>query len=536
MAEDLEASKKRLRAYLNSSIQGPNTEAILEALATGACHLIDNVEAVNDSLYIATARGRYLDERLAGRDLARPENVGLSDEIFREIGIEVSNRKQVRDLMLNILRIMYGEEFTRATLDSTELETYALIDGDNLIIQYDDQDSLEIVFSASQFTNISAATAQEIADAITKEIRSLGRTGSAIAQDNGLGGFVRLISGTDGPSSTVKVLGGRAQNELKFSEIRPTSGLAATQWTIDLVAGGNVRLIWSGGPNPSMGKVGVGNYVNIFGSAFSPNNRGTFTITEVQSGLVNESYVEFVNPNAVGETQLQGTTEGILFYNSFRSTINAKNTFATVFQVSPSILEVFLPATTKVVRRDRVGAAHLHESGPSEVDSDGPYVYDISKSYLIGAEECNTGQTIDSNSSNIIQVDDSSDIPDDSGYLIFGFGTEKEEGPVPYNGRPSTNSLIIDPSYAFEQVHDANTNISLVSLNSPYDPETDGTDYAFYATDIVSGRIYAEELINLVAATGINVIITILYPDDEGLGKWGESSSEKTYIWGPDPS
>lgn len=538
MADDIEAAKKRLRAYLNPSIRGPNTDAIIEALAKGgACHLIDNVEAVNDSLYIVTAQGRYLDQRLADRDLTRPDNVGLSDETFREIGIEVSNRKQVRDLILQLLRIIYGEEFTRATLDSSEFETYALKDGDNLIIQYDDSDPLEIFFSAGQFTNINAATAQEVADAITREIRKLGRAGAAVARDNGLGGFVQLISETDGPSSTVRVLGGRAQNELKFEQIRPTSGVAATQWTIQTVAGGNVRLVWTGGPTPSIGKTQANDYVNIFGSGFDLNNQGTFTITDVQSGLVNEAYIEFVNPNAVNETVLQGTEDGVLFFSPVRSTVSRKTNYASLFQASPGLLEIFIPATTRVVRREREGAAHIQDGLPSTEGNEGPYVYDPTKGYTIAQPEANTINTVDSGSSNVIQVDDASEIPDESGFLVFGFGTSREEGPIPYISRPSTNTLIIDPSYSFQKIHPAGTNISLVAQNFAVQISKDGSDIPFYITDVVSGRIYAEELIDLVSATGINVAITILYPNDEGLGKWGDDeNSEKFYIWGSDPS
>jgi hypothetical protein len=96
--------------------------------------------------------------------------------------------------------------------------------------------------------------------------------------------------------------------------------------------------------------------------------------------------------------------------------------------------------------------------------------------------------------------------------------------------------LIIDPSYIFQKVHAIGTNISLVSQGYAYEPAKDGTDYQFYATDIVSGRIYAEELIALVSATGIRVVITILYPEDIGLGKWGDVvNSEKYQIWGDDP-
>lgn len=530
-----EEQKKRLRKYLNPSIQGDNVNSVLEALAVGPAHLIQNVEAVNDMLYIATASGKYLDQRMADRNLTRPENVGLSDDIFRQIGIEVSNRKQVRDLMNNILEIMYGEEFTRATISATQLEPYSLEDGDTLIMQFDDGESVEIAFSSSQFTNISSATAQEVADVITKNIRSLGRTGSAIAKDDGSGYYVMLMSNTTGPSSTVRVLGGKAQNILKFPAIRPTGGTSSTQWTLSLVAGGKVRATWTGGPNPFIGKVKKDDYVNIYGDAFDDANKGTFTITSIQGGIVGNAYVEYDNPNGVGETVLQGTDDGILFYQPKRSTLSSKFTYAAAYQTESRLLEIFMPATTKVVRRDRKGAAHIHESGSGDLNNTyGPYVYDESVPFLIGGEECNTTELVDANTDLIVQVDDSSDFPDDEGELIFGFGTSKQEGPVPYISRPSDQSLMINPSYRFENVHDSGTNISLVAQNFAYTVTKNGEDYPFYVTDIVSGRIYAEELIETVAATGINVVITILYPNDVGLGKWGTENSEKYQVWGGD--
>lgn len=532
--EELAQQKARLRSYLNPSIRGENTNAILEALATGAAHMIHNVEAVNDSLYIVKAQGRYLDSRLADRDITRPDAVGLPDEIFREIGIEVSNRKQVRDLLLNILRIMYGEEFTRATLISSIFEPYSLQDGDTLIIQYDDQEEVEVTFNTGQFASIAAATAQEVADAITKEIRRLGKKGAAVAKDDGIGGYVQIISETDGPSSSTSVHGGRAQNELKFEQIRPTSGQALTQWTLTLIAGSGVRATWTAGPDPSLGKVKQGDYVNIYGSAFNVNNRGTFTISKVQGGTVGNAYFEFENPNGVAQITTQGILDGMLFFNPVRTSIVSKTSYATLYQTESRLLEIFIPATTRVVRRDRAGSAHIWESGPSSEGSEGPYCFDTSKGYLISGEECNTTQEVNSNSNMIIQVDNSSDIPDAPGKLIFAFGTSSEEGPVPYIARPSTTTLIIDPSYRFENVHPIGTNISLVSLDHAYKPAQDGSDFQFYETDVISGRIYAEELIALVSATGINVVITILYPEDLGLGKYDTPNSEKFTVWGDD--
>lgn len=530
----IEKEKQRLRQYLNPAIRGKNTDAVLEALATGSSHLIKNVEAVTDMLYIVTAEGKYLDDLLAGRNLTRPDNVGLSDEIFRQIGIEVSTRKQTTDLIHEILRVVYGTEFLRATSISGELEPYNLEEGDTLKLSFDDQEPVEVSFKSTQFSNINFASAQEVADAITKEIRRLGRKGAAFARDDGNGGYVVLISETNGPSSTTTVLGGKAQNKLKFDTVRPTGGVAATQWTLVQQPNGNVRATWSGGPDPSIGMVKKGDYVNIYGSVFDPLNQGTFDVMEVSGGLVGEAYVEWFNSAGVSQTILQGSDESILFFKPERKTLSSKLNYAAAFQAENRLLEIFIPSTTKVVRRDRIGSAHLHDGGSSVIDGSGPYVYDTSKPYIIGQEECSTTQMVDSNLDMILEVDDASDIPDSQGFLVFGFGTSKEEGPVPYISRPSNQQIMINPSYVFKNKHEVGTNISLISQNFPYTVTTDGFDYPFYITDVVSGRIYAEELINLVAATGINVIITVLYPSDIGLARYGTEFSDKFWIWGED--
>jgi len=532
MSSDIEAAKKRLRQHLNPSVRGDNTDKVIDALASGPCHMIDSVEAVYDSAYVVTATGRYLDELLAGRGLSRPEKLALPDDIFREIGIEFTNRKQVRDVILSLLRIIYGEEYTRATSLATVAEPYSLSDGDNLLLQYDDGEVVEIFFDTSQFQNINTATSQEVADAIIRSLRSLGKTGSAVATDTGSDIFVELVSSTDGPASSVRVLGGSAQNILRFPEIRQTTGVIGTQWTVTVQPSGAVRFTWSGGASPSVGKVLVGDYVNILGAGFDEDNKGTFTITAVESGLINESYFEIENPFGVAEVVAQGTTSDVLFYNPKRSTINDKVSFATLFQTEARLLEIFIPATTKVVRRNRIGAAHIHDSGSSGDDL-GPYCFDETAPYQIGGEGGLTTVAVDASTYRVVNLDDSSSIPDQEGFLVFGFGTAKEEGPIKYTGRPSNNTVIIDPDYVFEYDHAVGTDVALIASNSSVDLEGDGADHPFYLTDIVAGRLYAEELIELTKAAGINTIVTILYPGDEGLGKWlAPEYSEKTEVWG----
>lgn len=676
---DQQEQYKRLRGYLNPAFKGPGVDAILNALASSSARYVNNLEAVHDQVYIASAEGRYLDQRLADFGLDRPTEVGLSDDVYRDIGISVVNRKQVRDLILKILGTIFGEDLTQASANSSAFEPYNLDDGDTLIVQFDGSDKISITFDNTQFVNISAATAQEVADAITRSIRAQGKTGRAFARDDGSGAFVVLTSDTQGPASSVAVFGGRAQNELLFPESRPTTAGASTQWTVTQEAGGNVRYTWSGGANPSIGRIRIGDYVNIYSSAFDEDNRGTFSIIDFQGGSVNDAYFEVENPNGVSEIVVQGTVDGVLFFKPSRLTLNSKTRYATLFQEETSLLEIFIPATTKVIRRDRKGAAHIHgpanivtetfNPGKNEItdisvpafafisdgqyflinsanddteyyvyfdttggnlvdpaivgktgirvnllgtasaidvavatanilngiadfivskpttatlrvnnsivgittnaangnvpgltvsvfqqgvdlsdtsssapnpdeglpDTEGPYIYDPTSNFVVSDIGALLTTEVGPDSSKVIVVDDASDFPDESGNLILGYGTSHQEGPIPYLARPSANSILISPAYNIQQEHPVGTDVALVAQLGPVQLSKDGSDFPFYLTNVVAGRIYAEELIKEVVATGINVVITVLYPGDEGIGKWSTENSEKVYVWGDDP-
>ena len=629
---------KRLRSYLNPFIKGPNTDAVLNALASSnAAYLINSAAAVNDQLYIITASGQYLDERLAQYGIARPAAVGLSDEVFRQIGIQVKNRKQVRDLINHLLDAIFGDQFVRANIASSMFEPYHLTDGDTLIFNLDDSQTATVIFKASEFNNIAAATAQEVADAISSSLSTQGLSGSAIAQNDGNGNYVRIFSTTIGPASSVTVEGGSAQNQLVFPTVVPAGGNMSTQWTLSIRPGGLIRYTWSGGADPNLGKVTDGNYVNIFGGGFTASsNEGSYTIVNVKGGAVNIAYFEVENPLGTSGIVTQGTDNAILFYNPSRQTILSQYSYAAIFQTSSRILQVFLPATTKVIRRSRIGSAHIHDpsnvqyvfnaqpntgdtfvitstttltagssfvigatvedtvanmvtalasvSGISaiaglsiETDGDpgnplltvwqddptltlvgtytgsasidpsgvlgdpiseqpnqpGPYAFDTTQPFTVSSIGTLLAQELDGTKPRVFQVKDATQFPDAQGYLIFGYGTATQEGPVPYISRPSDNTLLISPTYTLQNVFQPGTDISLVSSKSPPQISADGLDYPFYITDVVSGRTYAQDLINSVAATGITIVFTILYPNDIGLGKWGTIYTENPIVWGP---
>lgn len=527
--QELKDAEKLLRQFLNKSIQGPNTDAILAALSTGAADLIHNAQAVHDNMFIMTAEGRYLDRLLADRDLVRPGAVGLSDEDYRKLGVEVTTRKQVQDLIDKILDIVYGYEYSRAFISSEVIEPYQLEDGDVLSIKFDDANTFNILFQASQFTSISSASAREVADVITRSLRASGHDGFADVKNDGSGDYVVIVSPTIGSSSSISIIGGKAQNGLRFPAIRPTSQISGTQFTLTAGVGGVIRATWTAGPAPGLGKVKAGDYVNVYGSGFDFQNQGSFKVVKAVGGSVGNAYVEWANPAGISETVTLSAPEDLMFFYPKREFLTSKPTFAAAYQTQNKVLEVYLPALTRIVRRDRLDAGYLSD-GPimGAQEHVGNYIYDTQQNFSLGSIATVTSAVIDPSQNGIITVADATYFPDTNGFLMFGLGTDRQEGPVPYLGRPSANTLRISPAYRFRYNHAVGTDINSVNTNSPVVLSPTGLDYQTYITDMSVGRVYAQDLIDAVVATGITLIFTILYPGEEGLGGWlNETESGK---------
>ncbi len=633
---------ERLRAYLNPYIKGPNTQAVLNALATSSAYLVNSAQAVNDSLYVVTAQGNYLDLCLANYGIVRDPTIGLSDDIFRTIGIQVKNRKQVRDLINNILDAVFGDEFCKATSNAQTFEPYALEDGDQLIVNFDGSHTSTITFTTDQFTSIGAATAQEVANAISVGLSNLGVSGSAILNNDGNGNYVQLISDTIGASSSVTVLGGRVQNVLLFPSSVPSSGNFSTQWTISFTSGGNLKFTWTGGADPSIGDVEPMQYVNIFGGGFASSaNEGTFNVVAASGGAVGIAYFEVDNPTGSTGIVVQGTDTAVLFYNPIRETILSKSYYAAVYQTQANILQIFMPATTQVIERSRIGSAHLHgvteqpvaqfilpagssvpstgpaeyflmnnlgtsyefyiwlnvaggsntnpapagftgievtinssdsaaivaqkaaaaiatvypllvlsivdnvlnmanttlsttaDSGPSLPTTLGPYIFDTQQDFVVGGASTTLTEDVNGETNRVITVASSTGFPNSSGYIILGYGTENQEGPIPYIAVPSSGTILISPAYFIQQDHPSGSSVILVTQKAPITLPVDGSYYQPYLTDTASGRVYAQNLIDTITAAGVTVIYTILYPNDIGLAKWGTPYSEVVYVYGP---
>ncbi len=718
----------KLRAWLTPYLKGPNVNAVLNSLATSSAYLVNSVQAVNNSLYVVTAQGPYLDLKLANYGITRDPLIGISDDVFRTIGIQVKNRKQVRDLINNILDAVFGDAFCKATSDAENVEPYALQDGDTLIINYDGADTVTVTFSASNFTNIAAATAQEVADAIAISLSSQNLSGSAIVNNNGNGNYVRLISQTIGASSSITVLGGSAQNVLQFPAEINSGGNSTTQWTITPANGGLLRFTWSGGGDPKLGYLQDGDYVNIFGGGFaSSTNEGSFTIQNFEGGAVDDAYFEIENPTGSTGIVTQGTDDAVLFYSPVRETILSKQYYAAVYSTETNILEIFMPATTQIIQTSRIGSAHLHgvsetpvlqfilpagtyppnppspypppypppttgageyfiidnigltnvyyfwfnvdggntdpaptgfigievaisssdsaaevanktylavsavlptllynipieyaftvspanatvgatytnnghiftvqstisstttspilvttgtgapstsgtltlatgtgdaeisffsfvpsdtniltitnpvvstesDAGPSLPTALGPYIFDpVNQGFVVGVASTTLTADVNGETGPILNVVSSEGFFNGQGYLVIGYGTELQEL-VPYIAAPSSGTLLKSPAYFIQQDHPAGSSVMFVTQRAPVTLPTNGSYYQPFLTDDASARVWSQGVIDAVAAAGVTVIYTILYPNDIGLGKWGTQYSEISYVYGP---
>jgi hypothetical protein len=162
----------------------------------------------------------------------------------------------------------------------------------------------------------------------------------------------------------------------------------------------------------------------------------------------------------------------------------------------------------------------------------GPYIFDTQQGFTIGEGSTFLSAEVNGQTGKLISVTDSTSFPDDVGYVVLDYGGQNEEV-IPYIARPSSGTILISPAYFVQKKHAVGTSVLLVGQKSPIVPKTNGADYQGYLTDTASGRIYTEKLIKAIAAAGVTVLVTILYPSDEGLGGWGTKYSEIAYVYGP---
>ena len=187
------------------------------------------------------------------------------------------------------------------------------------------------------------------------------------------------------------------------------------------------------------------------------------------------------------------------------------------------------------------GSSNILASGPLganvslEPNQFGPYSYDLSQPFTVGAVHSILTEDVNSSTGRIVLIDSSAGFPNQTGYVVFGYGTDTQEL-AQYIAVPSATSILLSPINNLQYDHPVGQEVRFVESKSPVVVNPNGSDWAFYLTDVVGGRTYAAELISQIAAAGITINFVILYGSDIGLGKASTPYSEITYVFGPDPT
>lgn len=368
-----DSSESLLRKFFNPALKGPAWSALLAGLATGDTTNKENSELAFDQMFLVSAGGFYLDRLANDQGVQRPAGVGMSDELFSKYAIRTSADKLTQESFNEVLEIMYGMDSVRAfaatgihgTID-TGCEPFPLSDQDSLRVLIDGVEDLTITFRSAQFNNIAAASAIEVSSAITETLRILGSEAFAIPVLDVEDGVnrVNIYSPSLGLSGSVQVLGGKAQNSLRFNDwidvyLHPINPLPV--WTITFNAVSGVLHFETNLFTPiDLTNLHTDDYVVISGAEFNANNRGTFTVT--RSGFLNPDihFFEVVNSAGVAEVVTQQVPETMLFFRPTKRTIHAQGTRAAYVSQAAGSGIVVVPATSLAVQRTVKHAAYNH--------------------------------------------------------------------------------------------------------------------------------------------------------------------------------
>jgi hypothetical protein len=359
-----DAIENVLRKFFNPALKGPNWAAILAGLAAGDRTNWENAKKAFDQLFLSTASGLYLDRRASDVGQRRPANVGMSDELFRRLAVTVKTKKLTEEAILEVLEVFYGSDAVRAFSTAEPAEPYALNDEDELVIVIDERERIVVRFDKKHFVRIYEATALEIAAAITRTLKEAGSQAYATAYSDPVTQqtYVRLYSGSVGLTSSVRIVGGRAQCALRFPlSIFHLGGFSPAVWSWENASDtpGRVRIV----PDSQfdLDQVREGDLVYIFAndpSFDAANLRGTYEIKAVNTfylpafPLVGRAQTFDIEAEDVSDgSGTQTDVTEVMFFRPTKRTIYNEARRAIVARSGVDV-DIVIPATTEAVSRE----------------------------------------------------------------------------------------------------------------------------------------------------------------------------------------
>lgn len=174
-------------------------------------------------------------------------------------------------------------------------------------------------------------------------------------------------------------------------------------------------------------------------------------------------------------------------------------------------------ATGGTARVERIGLANSGSiifSIDSYADTGilGSYVWDTAAPFVLSSLTALT--TSDISTGSVVKTLNigTNSIPNESGFLIFDYGTTQQEGPIKFLYKPSANSIALDPSYVFQFDHDAGSSVTMLRTRGPHTMSGIASEYPPYLTDPIVAREELEEIMRSVKSVGIFIEFLVRYP------------------------
>ena len=382
------------------------------------------------------------------------------------------------------------------------------------------RDRRKIRLKPNLFANLSATTAQEIANAINNDPEHNKNITASVFIDPTTGNKLNLRTNTPGLQGSIQVLGGSANalTRLNFALDKQTEVRAAVyevntnEIVIRIPSSVPVlRRKLQGSAHPKETKTELFSNSQTFNFT-GPSSSLTLTVDSVPYTVTFNHATDFVDQTAA-------TAEEVA------RVINAQVPFLEAFYDSRQQLN-------KVGLRTRAGAMEYQVTGGTanavlgfstllQEDPDliiptypSAYIFDPTGQLftVTGRVTTTTVQIDEGTISPTLALSDASQFPNQPGLFLINFGKGDQEGPIQYNSRPNNSSLLIDASYIFQKAHPSGSLINFVD-NTPTIPRITGDDYAVYVTGTSEARRAAEGLIRKLIAAGVVIRFIIEFPE-----------------------
>lgn len=333
----------------------PNWNALIGALGESDQRITALLEEVRKQFFVKTASRPYIDRLGANSSVSRPKFIGMDDPTFRNyIPVLAYQPKQVKLVIDLLLDLFFFKETTTAFTQTNAYEPFRLLDGWELEYKIDQINTESIKFSASDFSDIYNATADEIASAINRQ----ARYSFAIVFDDRITKrrYVRLFTTTIGSKGSIQLVGGRADIAMQFRGFNMSAGSgSSTQWNVTKI-GDTTTFQCIGGVSPNLDKVQIGDVVisSIIG------NTGSFVIQSVDASSASFSFSNLFSTPGTYDHSALSTDEKVRFMTAEKIVVYTNSSRSLVWEVTPGEIIVEMPASPPVVKRSLIGSGHFN--------------------------------------------------------------------------------------------------------------------------------------------------------------------------------